>query len=275
MNAMNAARAASDVATTAAASRTGTAGNVRPAVVAVTAVSRQQNARAGDAERPSLRVYESPAFFVAPPGAQRPPAALRQWNMSASRAATALVLVLVGASCSRSGSPAPPAAAPTRTTVLAPAPAVTLAAVADPSPTPELDGAVYEMRLPTRTPIPAQEPAAAADERTLPRESRRQQIARCLLLRADLDPSVSFSSGRARLEVHAHNACGFAILGSETSFRLEALPLNGGSAVAREAGLLQTGIEPNGSASTLIEIDCPGWRQCRYAVRATGGEGTD
>jgi hypothetical protein len=68
------------------------------------------------------------------------------------------------------------------------------------------------------------------------------------------------SSGRARLEVHAHNACGLAMLGSETSFRIEALPLNGGA--ARRAGVRFAPDRARAKRKRLgehaVEIDCPG-----------------
>jgi hypothetical protein len=187
--------------------------------------------------------------------------------MSTPRLATALGLflaILVGAACGEKQ--APPSPAP------APAAAPTAVPTAEPSPTPaeRVESAVFERALPTPTArfVPAAEPPVDVPARAP--VSRAEEISRCLLLNASIDPGISFANGRVRLEVRARSICGFAILASETGFIAESFPLSGGPAVARQNGAFQSDLEPGRDAATLIELDCPGWRNCRYAVRPVG-----
>jgi hypothetical protein len=166
--------------------------------------------------------------------------------------------------CGRDGAPPPPGPTPTA--------APTAVPTAEPSPTPaeRVESAVFERALPTPTPrfVPSAEPPAEAPARApVP---RAEEISRCMLLNASIDPGISFANGRVRLEVRARSICGFPILASETGFVAESFPLSGGPAVARQNGAFQTDIEPGRDAATLIELDCPGWRNCRYAVRPAG-----
>jgi len=177
-------------------------------------------------------------------------------------AALGLLAVLVG--CGERPIPAAPA----------PVPSAAPTAVPIPSPSPtapdRIESAVYEIAVPTPTPRPVPRADPPPEEPARRPPSRRDEIARCLLLQASVDPSVSFVSGRVRLEVRGKSTCGFAVLASETGFVVESFPLAGGGAVARENGAFQTDIEPGRTATTLIEVDCPGWRNCRYAARPAG-----
>jgi len=172
--------------------------------------------------------------------------------------------VLAVAGCREKEAPPAPARSPV--------PAPTAAPTEEPSPTPaeRVESAVFERALPTPTPrfVPAAEPLADVPARAP--VSRAEEISRCLLLNASIDPGISFANGRVRLEVRARSICGFAILASETGFVAESFPLSGGPAVARQNGAFQSDIEPGRDAATLIELDCPGWRNCRYAVRPVG-----
>jgi hypothetical protein len=130
--------------------------------------------------------------------------------------------------------------------------------------------AVIEVRLATHLPTVDIAAIPSFDRRPEPTpESRTEQLARCMAYRVVEDSGVSFSDGRVRLQVKAHNSCATWIPVSDSWFEVEAAPLGGNAAPTREIGRFQAAIGPLSSADTAIEIGCPGGGRCRYAARVT------
>ena len=179
-----------------------------------------------------------------------------------------LLLAVCGLGCRRA-EPPQPAATPTR----APAVAVTEPTRSDVeaawTPEPTRMEAPHVEAQPTEVPTlrPTIDLATIPNfdrPRDAPPQSRQEQLSQCLSYTTRTRMTYS-ANNRVQLYVTAHNSCSRWIPADDTGFEVTAFPYGAAGTAGRATGQFQAAIGPNGSAETLIEVDCAGG-QCRYVV---------
>jgi hypothetical protein len=116
----------------------------------------------------------------------------------------------------------------------------------------------------------SREPILRGGAGATPAVRARRRSRACLLLQAAVDPSVSFVSGRVRLEVRGRASCGFAVLASETGSSSSRSRSSGGAAVARAERRVSDRHRARPRRGDAHRDRLPGWRNCRYAARPAG-----